>query len=1128
MTGSAYPVGESAAGHQNIVVESGFGYGVIGADLHVFQDRGPVYLLTVHGDHPVVTPGQLRGQPSRLLTAGYRIVTFTGRDEEQRALTAWRDDSRPGLAVKWLYGPGGQGKTRLADEFAEQSAAAGWKVVHAHHTAGSVHPPLDSQDLRLRHNRGLLVLIDYADRWPHSHLAWFFSNALLHQDVPTRVLLLARSLQPWAAVRAALESPQVLLRGARADVHTSELPLPALSTKTELAERQRMFAVARDCFAFHYGIAPDKRHAIVSPQTLGERDFGLILALHMAALVAVDTHSERERARESGNERGNDTPPPPQGLANLSAYLLRRERLHWTGLWANHLEGLDFRTPPSLMARTVFGAALTGPVARAEGKAIVRALDLEGHPDRILDDHAVCYPPAAAAKTVLEPLYPDRLCEDFLALMLPGHHVTDFASDTWADDAVHCLLGRRSDGSPPAHLPRALTFLSSAAAPDRWPHVAHCLTDTLVADPQLAVDAGGAALSGVAEACEAPVLSAVESVMPERRTDLDIAMAAIVHRLTDLRIAENPDPLTKAHLLAMRGYRKLNAGDYAAGVAAYRECATIRRDLALTDSAVMPDLARALNNLGNGLADLGRHEEALSAYEEAVEIRRPLVPSDPGENWLLLATELMNLGNMRSKLGLHQQGYDAVREAVGIRRTLADFNSELFGDDLAVPLTSLGEALLQNGRPEEALQAHLEAVAIHRERATADPGRCEPDLSTALVNLGVLQLELGLNEEARRTTAESIGIQRRLVDANPAVFEAGLAGALGNLRLVLVDLGLMREAHEASEEAAEIYRRLADGAPEIFEPLLAGALINLAFHLHHAGQPQYFLRVSEEAMALYEKIRARSKSFPASEYATGLLNLSTALSEAGEQHRAVELAAEAVRVRRELAQDFPGAETEAELADALRGYGTQLGRIGRGGQALGAYEEAVTIYHRATGPQAQTPNHEAGRAALLRTYGLRLSIEGRQREAYAVTSDAVSGYRRIEQTRPGLVTSELALSLRQLSALLLWPMDGSLTSVPQSTRARIRQGLEASAEAVEIQRGLAEAHPGRFEPDLAMELMAFARLRMAGRVKRKRVEALRASSEAIEILRRLARTDPSAYQDQLTEAVATHETWSNG
>ncbi|MFH9400732.1 hypothetical protein [Streptomyces sp. NPDC017638] len=45
------------------------------------------------------------------------------------------------------------------------------------------------------------------------------------------------------------------------------------------------------------------------------------------------------------------------------------------------------------MNKAVFAAALTGAVDRTHGTEAVRALRLGTPVDRVLDDHARCYPP---------------------------------------------------------------------------------------------------------------------------------------------------------------------------------------------------------------------------------------------------------------------------------------------------------------------------------------------------------------------------------------------------------------------------------------------------------------------------------------------------------------------------------------------------------------------------------------------------------------------------------------------------------------------------------------------------------------------------------------------------------------
>lgn len=218
----------------------------------------------------------------------------------------------------------------------------------------------------------------------------------------------------------------------------------------EAGERVEMFAVARKNFAARYGITdPAAIATIAAPGPLEPGAFDITLAVHAAALAAVDAHARHVR--------------PPADSAGLTAYLLNREGRGWRRLYETRLEGLDFRAPPSVMARTVFTAALTGSASYRQGRDPAR-LDVEGHPDRLLSDHAACYPPTAA-DSVLEPLYPDRLAEDVLALSLRGHTVTAYPADPWSAAATPGLASRDDEGIPPSYIARALTFLAAAPHP---------------------------------------------------------------------------------------------------------------------------------------------------------------------------------------------------------------------------------------------------------------------------------------------------------------------------------------------------------------------------------------------------------------------------------------------------------------------------------------------------------------------------------------------------------------------------------------------------------------------------------------------------------------------------------------
>ena len=107
-------------------------------------------------------------------------VPFTGRDDELADLRRWRDDNGR-LGVRWLHGPGGQGKTRLAAQFAAECKGIGWKVIVAFHGPDADRIISGGQDMSLDGAAGLLVVVDYADRWRVTSLTWLFKNSLLQR-----------------------------------------------------------------------------------------------------------------------------------------------------------------------------------------------------------------------------------------------------------------------------------------------------------------------------------------------------------------------------------------------------------------------------------------------------------------------------------------------------------------------------------------------------------------------------------------------------------------------------------------------------------------------------------------------------------------------------------------------------------------------------------------------------------------------------------------------------------------------------------------------------------------------------------------------------------------------------------
>ncbi|MER5908684.1 tetratricopeptide repeat protein, partial [Streptomyces mirabilis] len=98
-------------------------------------------------------------------------------------------------------------------------------------------------------------------------------------------------------------------------------------------------------------------------------------------------------------------------------------------------------------------------------------------------------------------------------------------------------------------------------------------------------------------------------------------------------------------------------------------------------AAYEPDLARSLSNLGSHLSETGRRSEALTATEQAVEIRHRLAADNPAAYEPDLATSLSNLGSQLSETGRRSEALTATEQAVEIRHRLAADNPAAYEPD---------------------------------------------------------------------------------------------------------------------------------------------------------------------------------------------------------------------------------------------------------------------------------------------------------------------------------------------------------------------------------------------------------------------------------------------------------------
>jgi hypothetical protein len=362
----------------------------------------------------------------------------------------------------------------------------------------------------------------------------------------------------------------------------AELPLGPLAGS--VAQRKTAFTAARNRFAEVLGVAGVSR--LQPAGSLADDAYDLALALHMAALVAVDAH-----------RRGSSAPSRPD---ELSSYLLQREYDYWQTMGDNR----RISTSPRNMARLAALATLTQSLSYRDAADLLLSTGLAGdraEAQALLDDYGSCYPATGDVGKALGPLQPDRLGEDFIADLLPANDLGPAHGDPWMAEIPGRLLAPPAGSALPGYAPAVLSVLIETGR--RWEHVRQSyLIPLLLEQPKLALAAGGAPLVTLAGYGDLKLLTALQGVLPKQRhVELDIGIAALTQRFTDYGLAQTTDDAKRAQLYDELASRLSNGGLYRDALSAAQEAIVIRRRLAHADPAANePMLANSLGNLGIG------------------------------------------------------------------------------------------------------------------------------------------------------------------------------------------------------------------------------------------------------------------------------------------------------------------------------------------------------------------------------------------------------------------------------------------------------------------------------------------------------------------------------------------------
>ena len=402
-----------------------------------------------------------RVSPATLLSADLETVGFRSRGQECAELMDWCDSDEV-LDFALLFGPGGQGKTRLARELVHRRAVHGWTAAFlARDPEGRSRSFSAVPDTA----ENLLLVVDYAEARA-GQLSALCEELQGAGDLNRiRVLMLARSTGDWWD----------RLRRRHKNLIGEPTVIELLTMDDDYRSRSEAFDAAISDFAAALGHAGGEvdwneiADEVPPPEDLDADVFGSPLALQMRALLdllgAGSAASGAGTAGATGDGAGGarrlGRPP-----LSLEQQLLDHEQQYWEDTASSQELVLHWTTLTLIVATaTLLGAA-------DEGEALDTLARVPGLKDQTVDRRRAVdswfrelYP--GAENEYWGSIQPDRIAEHLLAGLVgrnPG-----FLHDTMA-------------GASEGQRARALTLLWRARS--HQPELARHARSMIERDPE--------------------------------------------------------------------------------------------------------------------------------------------------------------------------------------------------------------------------------------------------------------------------------------------------------------------------------------------------------------------------------------------------------------------------------------------------------------------------------------------------------------------------------------------------------------------------------------------------------------------------------------------------------------------
>ncbi len=410
------------------------------------------------------------------------------------------------------------------------------------------------------------------------------------------------------------------------------------------------------------------------------------------------------------------------------------------------------------------------------------------------------------------------------------------------------------------------------------------------------------------------------------------------------------------------------------------------------------DVARSQRAVGGIARELGKRDEALTAYNAGLAIVRPLAAAHPNRidlQYEMAATQ-GDSAILQSEANRPADALAAHEAVLPIFEKLATAEPDNRRALFSIALTHFKMAghLHEMNRVTEALAAYKAAQAAWQKLSESSPEylrvRVQAGLGDCHLTIAGILWESGKRNEGRVAIDAAVLLYKKLVEAFPADSGAqeGLASGQRGLGAWFRDSGKPAEALVAFEEALATMRRLAEANPEVmaFQSDLASDCTNIAYVQKSMGRTAEALTAYKESVSILQKLAEAQPNMPYYQRELGRsLNLIGELHlRAGRLTEAVASFEQSREIHERLVRSHPQVKDYGKgLSVSLLLLGSALKDSGKAAEAETHYRKALTVTRKLVDDNPTVPEFRIRLVHLLERNGKAQQREGKISQAEA-------------------------------------------------------------------------------------------------------------------------------------------------